>query len=168
MDFISSLSLERGLSLLVLFILFYSACLLVFFSLIFASSKASLGSLVGLRHLNSFFFFKFLALVSLLALAGLPPMLGFFIKSLLVLFFFHKGALFALYFFVFNLFSLYFYLNVSRTLVLGSSKSALLSHSSRVRTSAKVVLAMLLPCCAIAVLPLLLDSLILVCLNLVS
>ena len=159
---------ESGLTLLLTFVVFYSICLLNFFFLIFASNKESFISLVGLKHLNSFFFFKFLALVNLLALAGLPPLAGFFIKSLFIFFFFKKGVIFVLFFFLFNLASLYFYLSASRSLVLGSSKSALSSFWGKPGVKSKLMLSMTLLALSLFILPFFLDSFLICFLNLLS
>lgn len=100
----------------------------------------------GLAGFSSFFFFRFAVVVCLLALAGMPPLAGFFIKSFFFFIVLSRGPALAIVFVVFNLMSLYFYLSNTRLLVLSSSGrgsgSFLNSHGVEPRALRALVLVL--------------------------
>ena len=75
----------------------------------------TLNELKSIGHLN---FVTLVFVITLLSMAGLPPLAGFIGKFLLIMFvFFKKQYALALFLVVFNFFALYFYLQNIRFLI---------------------------------------------------
>lgn len=117
------LSFEVATSVFLLYSLFYCVCLLTLFFIFFSIDQKSLVSMPGLGQLSTFFFFRLAAVLVFLALSGMPPLAGFFIKSFFFLVIASRSLALALLFTLFNLMSLYFYLSNTRLLVLNSGHS---------------------------------------------
>ena len=115
--------LEKSFALFFLTIFTYCLCLCVFFFILFFLKRGKACSLTSLNSLNNLFFFKFVLICVLLALAGLPPFFSFFLKSFFFLFFLKKGFFFVILFLIFNLLSMFFYIQIVRLLLKSSIKN---------------------------------------------
>ncbi len=107
-------------------IFFYLCVLTLFFNFLFNLKSFFLKSISQIFYFNNIFFFKFFILIFFLNLAGIPPLLGFFLKLLMFLFLFFKSSLvFILFFLFFNMFSLFFYLSNVKSYVNFKKKNLL-------------------------------------------
>jgi len=114
---------EKSFALFFLTIFTYCLCLCVFFFILFFLKRGKACSLTSLNSLNNLFFFKFVLICVLLALAGLPPFFSFFLKSFFFLFFLKKGFFFVSLFLIFNLLSMFFYIQIVRLLLKSAIKN---------------------------------------------
>ncbi len=99
------------------------------FFILFFFKKSTFNSLNNFKNLNQNFFLKFIVICILLMLAGIPPFLGFFLKSIFFLFFFKKGIFFILLFLFLSLASMYFYLQNIRLILNNSTKNVFISFA---------------------------------------
>lgn len=164
----SELSFEAPMSVFLMYSMFYCSCLLIVFLIFFSSSQGSLVAMSGLGSLSHFFFFRLAVVVCLLALAGMPPLAGFFIKSFFFLFTVSRGLTLGLLFTVFNLLSLYFYLSNTRLLILNSGGGRGDSYLSRACLRPKALGVLVLVLVLLLLSPLLLNTFLILSLSLLS
>ena len=102
---------EYGFSILLLNIIIYLILLMLLFSLFFLFNLNSIRTLSELKNFSLLNYIYLSGFFLLLSLAGMPPLLGFLGKFLLIIFFLLKCQY--LFFFLFsfvNLFMIYFYI----------------------------------------------------------
>lgn len=162
------LSFEAPMSVFLMYSMFYCSCLLAVFLVFFSSSQGSLVAMSGLGSLSNFFFFRLAIIVCLLALAGMPPLAGFFIKSFFFLFTISRGLTLSLLFAVFNLLSLYFYLSNTRLLLLNSGGRQADSYLTRACLRPRALGALTLVLLLLLLSPLFLDTFLVLSLSLLS
>ncbi len=105
----------------------YLLALALFFFFLFNVKTTLLKSVSQVYYFNNVFFFKFFVLVFFLNLAGIPPLLGFFLKFLVFFFLFFKTSfVFVLIFLFLNMASLFFYLSTVKSFV-NKKQSSILS-----------------------------------------
>jgi NADH:ubiquinone oxidoreductase subunit 2 (subunit N) len=110
--------LEYGLGLLILNILVYLILMSIIFSIFFIFNINLVQNLSSLKLLNSYKFFSILIILSFLSLAGIPPLLGFIGKFLLLMLIAGSNNYILFVFLsVINLFTLYFYLQNTRFII---------------------------------------------------
>lgn len=113
---------EYGLGILIYNITVYIILLLTIFSLFFLFDIKFFKTLNEFKIVGSLPFITVSIVLSLLSLAGVPPMFGFTGKFLMFLFFFTNHQYLILFFFSFlNLFMMYFYIQNIRFLITKSS-----------------------------------------------
>lgn len=96
----------------------YLFALVLFFFFLFNVKAGLLKSVSQIYYFNNIFFFKFFVLIFFLNFAGIPPLLGFFLKFLIFFFLFFKtNFIFILIFLGFNMATLFFYLNTVKSFV---------------------------------------------------
>ena len=109
---------EYGLGLIVLNILIYLVLMVLIFSIFFIFHINLVQSLVALRLLNSNKFFSIIIILAFLSLAGMPPLLGFIGKFLLLMLIISTNNYLIFVFLSFiNLITLYFYLQNTRFII---------------------------------------------------
>jgi NADH:ubiquinone oxidoreductase subunit 2 (subunit N) len=109
---------EYGLGLLVLNILVYLALMALIFGIFFIFQINLIQNLSALRLLNSHKFFSIIIILAFLSLAGVPPLLGFIGKFLLLMLIISTNNYLVFVFLSFiNLFTLYFYLQNTRFII---------------------------------------------------
>nr|NP_039476.1 unnamed protein product [Paramecium aurelia]P15577.1 RecName: Full=NADH-ubiquinone oxidoreductase chain 2; AltName: Full=NADH dehydrogenase subunit 2 [Paramecium tetraurelia]AAA79255.1 NADH dehydrogenase subunit 2 [Paramecium aurelia]CAA34043.1 unnamed protein product [Paramecium aurelia] len=112
----------------------YLLALALFFFFLFNVKVALLKSVSQIYYFNNIFFFKFFVLIFFLNLAGIPPLLGFFLKFLIFFFLFFKTNLaFILIFLGFNMATLFFYLSTVKSFVNRKQASVLNSFNFFIR-----------------------------------
>ena len=114
----NTIVLEYNFSLLFINIIIYIFLLSQLFSILFLFNLKYFKSLSELKGLKTYNFIYMLVILIILSLAGMPPLLGFVGKFLLVilLFFRHNYFLFLLFIFL-NFFAIYFYIQNIRFLL---------------------------------------------------
>ncbi len=118
---------EYGFGILFINICVYLLLLSIFFSVFFFFDLRNFRTLNELKGLNSYNFLLMAASLTLLSLAGMPPLLGFVGKFMLLIFLAYKNQY--LLFFIFsiiNLFMIYFYIQNVRFLIKKSSSRIIL------------------------------------------
>lgn len=106
-------------NILIYVILLYSLC-----SLFFLFDLKYVKTLTDLKSMNFIDSVSLFIVISLLSLAGIPPLVGFCSKFLLFVYFLKKTNIALLFFFVFfNFFAMFFYLQNTRFLVAKESRS---------------------------------------------
>lgn len=96
----------------------YLIILLNLFMIFFFFNISKLQVLLDLKILNSYNFFSISVILIFLSLAGMPPLLGFISKFLLLLVLFAQSHFFFIViFFILNLFMIYFYIQNLRFLL---------------------------------------------------
>lgn len=116
-------SVEYGFSLLLLNIIIYLILLFILFSVFFMFNVNKIRTLNEFKNLYLSNFIIMLFLFTLLSFAGMPPLLGFIGKFLLIIFLLLKNQYFIFFIFsVVNIFMIYFYIQNLR-FVLKKTKS---------------------------------------------
>jgi len=116
--FFNNFFVEYGFSILLLNIISYLIILFLLFSIFFSINVKYIKTLNELNITSSNNFFIISLVLVLLSLAGMPPLLGFLGKFLIIIFLLYKNFFF--FFFVFvlvNVFMIYFYIQNVRFLV---------------------------------------------------
>lgn len=114
----SGYALEYGFSLLVLNIVVYLVLMSIIFCVFLMFNINLVQNLSGLRLLNSYKFFSILIILSFLSLAGIPPLLGFIGKFLLLITIIGaNNYILFIFLSIINLFTLYFYLQNTRFII---------------------------------------------------
>jgi NADH:ubiquinone oxidoreductase subunit 2 (subunit N) len=109
---------EYGFSLLLLNIVIYLILLLLIFGTFFLFNLNKVRTLNEFKNFSLLNFIYMLIIFSLLSLAGMPPLLGFIGKFLLIIFLLFKNQFFIFFLFSFvNLFMIYFYIQNLRFMV---------------------------------------------------
>jgi NADH:ubiquinone oxidoreductase subunit 2 (subunit N) len=117
---------EYGFGLLFINICVYLFLLALLFSVFFFFDLSYFRSLNEIKGLNSYNFLTMSVAFALLSLAGMPPLLGFVGKFLLLIFLAYKNQfLLFIAFSLINLFMIYFYVQNLRFLVSKSSSTIL-------------------------------------------
>lgn len=107
-----------GFSLIFFNILIYLLSLTVIFFIFFLFNLNSFINLSSIKIFSSTYFFYMSIILSLLSLVGMPPLLGFVGKFLMVIFVNLKTHFFfSIIFIVLNLFLIYFYIQNFRFLI---------------------------------------------------
>jgi len=102
---------EYGVSLILLNITVYVVLLFILFGILFLFDIRFFKTLNEFKGTGSLIFLSITVLVVLLAMAGIPPMLGFVGKFLMFIYFiFKQNYLIATFFTFFNFFVIYFYI----------------------------------------------------------
>jgi NADH-quinone oxidoreductase subunit N len=115
--FKSSFYIEYGYSLVFLNILFYFFMLFSIFSIFFLFDTNKTKVLSDLKNFNGLPLVGFSLFLSLLSLAGVPPLSGFSVKFLTFMFLFLSNNFFIIFYFAFlNFFFLFFYIQNTRAL----------------------------------------------------
>jgi len=118
----------------------YLAALALFFFFLFNVKTTLLKSVSQVYYFNNVFFFKFFVLVFFLNFAGIPPLLGFFLKFLIFFFLFFKTSfVFILVFLALNMATLFFYLSTVKSFVNKKQASILTSFNFFIRTELSFV-----------------------------
>jgi NADH:ubiquinone oxidoreductase subunit 2 (subunit N) len=109
---------EYGFSLLILNIIVYLVLMVMIFSIFFIFQINLIQNLSNLRLLNNHKLFSLVIMLTLLSLAGIPPLLGFVGKFLMLMVIMgtNNYVLFVFLSFI-NLFTLYFYLQNTRFII---------------------------------------------------
>jgi NADH:ubiquinone oxidoreductase subunit 2 (subunit N) len=131
---------EYGLGLLFANVAIYLFVLALFFSIFFFFDLRYFRTLNEIKGLNSYNFIIMGAAFSLLSLAGMPPLLGFVGKFLLLIFLSYKNQflLFLLFGFI-NLFMIYFYVQNIRFLVRNTQSNILVIRHNFVNIDLRLV-----------------------------
>jgi NADH:ubiquinone oxidoreductase subunit 2 (subunit N) len=117
---------EYGFSLLILNIIVYLVLMVMIFSVFFIFQINLIQNLSNLRLLNSHKLFSLITVLSLLSLAGIPPLLGFIGKFLLLMVIMGTNNYMLFVFLsLINLFTLYFYLQNTRFIISKDNSSNL-------------------------------------------
>jgi NADH:ubiquinone oxidoreductase subunit 2 (subunit N) len=115
---------EYGISLILLNITIYIILLFILFGVLFLFDIKFFKTLNEFKGFGSLIFLSVTVLVALLAMAGIPPMLGFVGKFLMFIYFmFKQNYLIAIFFTFFNFFVIYFYIQNIKFMVTKSSTS---------------------------------------------
>ena len=116
-----SLNEASLLSLIIVYLITYNSALMLLFYLIFFRSSGDWYTLKSFLNLSTRPVDMFIALVSLLSLAGVPPLIGFFAKIIILVVLLNSNFFF-IYMFLFSLLllGLYFYLQNLRYLFYNS------------------------------------------------
>lgn len=132
---------EYGFGLLLINICVYLFILCLFFSIFFFFDLKYFRTLNEIKGLNSYNFLTMAVAFSLLSLAGMPPLLGFVGKFLLLIFLAYKNQflLFIIFSFI-NLFMIYFYIQNLRFLVRKTSSNILVVRQFFVNIDMRLVL----------------------------
>lgn len=125
-------------------------------------------SMPDLGGSGSFLFYRMAIVLSLLALAGIPPLAGFFVKSFFFFFVASGGLALSMLFLAFNMCSLYFYLSSTRLLILSSGRGRLPTFVWRSSVSLEVASAIVFLLLLLLASPLFLDTALIVSLSLLS
>jgi NADH-quinone oxidoreductase subunit N len=119
-----------GLSLLLLNIINYLLIFLPIISIILICDITKIKNLNQFKEFNSYSFILYTVMLSLLSMAGIPPLLGFTGKFLAVLFLSFKSQYFLLILtLILNMFSMYFYIQNLRFLI-KKNKSSILNYKN--------------------------------------
>ena len=114
-----------GFNLILMNILIYISSLTILFFIFFLFNLDNFSSLNNLKIFANSNFFFMIVIFSLLSLVGMPPLLGFVGKFLLVILINLKSHFFFLLFFILtNLFMIYFYIQNFRFLVKKSNTNS--------------------------------------------
>lgn len=109
---------EYGFSLIFINILIYLLILILIFSIFLSLNIDKIQILSEIKYLNNHMFFLIIFILSLLSLAGMPPLVGFAGKFLLLMFIaLTNNYLFFFIIVVTNLFMLYFYIQNIRFII---------------------------------------------------
>lgn len=131
---------EYGFSLLLANICIYLFILALFFSIFFFFDLQYFRTLNEIKGLNSYSFLIMAAAFSLLSLAGMPPLLGFVGKFLLLIFLAYKNQfILFIVFSLINLFMIYFYIQNLRFLVKKTSSNILVIRGFFVNIDMRLV-----------------------------
>lgn len=118
----------------------YLFTLALFFFFLFNVKTALLKSISQIYYFNNIFFFKFFILIFFLNFAGIPPLLGFFLKFLIFFFLFFKtNLIFILIFLGLNMATLFFYLSTVKSFVNKKQASILSSFNFFLRVELSFV-----------------------------
>lgn len=118
-----------GFSLIVINILIYLLSLTVIFFVFFLFNLNSFINLSNIKIFSSSYFFYMSIILSLLSLLGMPPLLGFVGKFLMVIFVNLKTHFFfSVLFILLNLLLIYFYIQNFRFLIKKNNSSNSLSY----------------------------------------
>jgi len=117
---------EYGTGLLILNILTYLILMVMVFSVFFIFRINLIQSLSNLRLLSSHKFFSLIIILTFLSLAGIPPLLGFIGKFLLLMVIIcTNNYLLFVFLSLINLFTLYFYLQNTRFIISKNASKAI-------------------------------------------
>jgi len=117
-NLISYTYIEYSIGLFLFNIFIYLLLLTIIILLLFLFDLRIFKSLNELKGVGNLPFITFTFMVTLLSMAGLPPLAGFIGKFMLIIFiFFKKQFLLVIFLLNFNFFSLYFYLQNARFLI---------------------------------------------------
>ena len=115
--FRSNYYIEYGYSLVFLNILFYFFMLFSIFSIFFLFDTNKTKTLSDLKNFSGLPLIGFSFFLSLLSLAGVPPLSGFSVKFLTFMFLFLSDNFFVIFYFaLLNFFFLFFYIQNTRAL----------------------------------------------------
>ncbi len=119
LDFLNlNFSVEYGFSLLLINIIIYLLLLLILFGVFFLFDLNKIRTLNEFKNFSLYNFIYITLFFTLLSLAGMPPLLGFIGKFLLIIFLLFKNQYFLFFLFSFiNLFMIYFYIQNLRFMV---------------------------------------------------
>jgi NADH:ubiquinone oxidoreductase subunit 2 (subunit N) len=118
---------EYGLGILFINICVYLLLLSIIFGVFFFFDLKNFRTLNELKGLNSYNFLLMLSALALLSLAGMPPLLGFVGKFILLIFLAYKNQFLLFFMFsVINLFMIYFYIQNVRFMVKKSTSRIIL------------------------------------------
>lgn len=118
-----------GFSILLINIINYLTVFLIILTIILTSNISKFKSLNQFKEFNSFSFILYSIILGLLSMAGIPPLLGFTGKFLIILYLnFRSDYLIILLTLIINMFSMYFYIQNLRFLV-KKSKSKIFNYS---------------------------------------
>lgn len=131
-------SVEYGFSLVILNILIYLILLLLIFSVFFLFNSNNIKSLNDFKNLSFSNFVYSLIFFTLLSLAGVPPLLGFIGKFLVIIFLLFKSQYFIFFLFsVVNIFMIYFYMQNLRFMVRKTKSNNIIFINSNYSISIK-------------------------------
>ena len=111
----SLVQLEYSISIILLNVISHILIVVLIFSLIFFFNINRLNAFSDLKVFNVLNYAHLVLVLSILTLAGTPPLLGFTTKLIAILFLFKKcNYLYLFLFFFVNIFSVYFYIIIVR------------------------------------------------------
>lgn len=128
-NFSTDIAIIYGFSILLINIINYLTIFSIILIIILMSNILKFKSLNQFKEFNSFNFILYSIILSLLSMAGIPPLLGFTGKFLIILFLNFKSEYLIIFLtLVINMFAMYFYIQNLRFLV-KKSKSKIFKYN---------------------------------------